>query len=65
MEPFLPGESVALTDVDHTLGHVVDVDQAAGTVEVRWLRCPGHDHELTVESMSNVRRVHESEEGML
>ena len=65
MEPFLPGESVTLNDTDHALGHVVDVDPAAGTVEVRWLRRPGHDHDVTVEPVGAVRRVHESEEGML
>ena len=65
MEPFLPGESVTLTDTDHSIGHIVDVDAAAGTVEVRWLRRPGHDHDITVERASNVRRIHESEEGMM
>src|SRR5207253_5212217 len=33
MEPFLPGESVTLNDTDHCVGHIVDIDQAAGTVE--------------------------------
>jgi len=65
MEPFLPGESVTLTDIDHAIGHIVDVDEAAGTVEVRWLRRPGHDHDLTVEPMGLIRRIHESEEGMM
>ena len=65
MEPFLPGESVTLTDTDHAIGHIVDVDDSAGTVEVRWLRRPGHDHDITVEHASNIRRVHESEEGMM
>ena len=65
MEPFLPGESVTLTDTDHAIGHIVDVNQTNGTVEVRWLRRPGHDHDVTVEPLSLIRRVHESEEGML
>jgi hypothetical protein len=34
-------------------------------VEVRWQRRPGHDHDLTVERTDAIRRVHESEEGML
>jgi len=65
MEPFLPGESVTLNDTDHCVGHIVDIDQAAGTVEVRWLRRPGHDHDVTVEPVGVIRRLHESEEGML
>ena len=65
MEPFLPGESVALTDADRSLGHIVGVSDDGATVEVRWLRRPGHDHDLTVEPASAIRRVHESEEGML
>jgi hypothetical protein len=65
MEPFLPGESVTLTDTDHTIGHIVAVDDAAGTVEVRWLRRPGHDHDVTVEPTSLIRRLHESEDGTL
>jgi hypothetical protein len=65
MEPFLPGEPVTLTDTDRSIGHIVDVDETAGTVEVRWLRRPGHDHDVTVERASNVRWIHESEEGML
>ncbi len=65
MEPFLPGESVALTDADHSFGRIVGVSDDGATVEVRWLRCPGHEHDLTLEPASVVRRVHESEEGML
>lgn len=65
MEPFQPGESVTLNDADHALGHVVDVHPVDGTVEVRWLRRPGHDHDVTCEPVAVLRRVHESEEGML
>ncbi|HEV8615969.1 MAG TPA: hypothetical protein VGU22_10810 [Methylomirabilota bacterium] len=65
MEPFAPGESVVLTDTEHTLGHIVGVSADGGTVEVRWLRRPGHDHEVTRESTEAIRRVHESEQGML
>ena len=65
MEPFLPGETVTLSDTDHTIGHIVGLGADGGTVEVRWLRRPGHDHDVTVERMSALRRVHESEEGMM
>jgi hypothetical protein len=65
MEPFLPGETVALNDSDTALGHIVDVSTDGATVEVRWLRRPGHDHEVTRERADAIRLVHESEEGML
>jgi hypothetical protein len=65
MEPFVTGESVTLSDTDHALGHIVGVSADGHTVEVRWLRRPGHDHDVTVERASAIRRVHESEEGML
>jgi hypothetical protein len=65
MEPFLPGEPVTLNDSDHTLGHIVDVSPDGHTVEIRWLRRPDHDHDVTVERTSHIRRVHESEEGMV
>ena len=32
------------------------------TVEVRWQRRPGHDHDVTVERTAAIRRVHESDE---
>jgi hypothetical protein len=62
MEPFLPGEAVTLNDTDHALGHIVDVSADGGTIEVRWLHRPGHDHEVTQESAQTIRRVHESDE---
>jgi hypothetical protein len=65
MEPFVEGETVKLTDTDRTLGHVVGVSNDGSTVEVRWLRRPGHDHGITHERIEAIRRVHESEEGML
>jgi len=65
MEPFLPGETVTLTDTARSIGHIVGIDADGGTAEVRWLRHPGHAHDVTVEPMSLLRRVHESEEGML
>ena len=65
MEPFLPGETVTLTDTEQTIGHVVGLGADGATVEVRWLRRPGHDHDVTFEPMDALRRVHESEEGMM
>ena len=61
MEPFVEGETVSLTDVGHTLGHIIGVSEDGATVEVRWHRRPGHDHEVTVEPAALIRRVHESE----
>ena len=61
MEPFVEGETVTLTDVDHALGHIIGVSDDGATVEVRWHRRPGHDHAVTVEPTSLIRRVHESE----
>jgi uncharacterized protein YodC (DUF2158 family) len=61
MEPFLSGETVTLSDSAPALGHIVDVSDDGGMVEVRWLRRPGFDHDVTVERASAIRRVHESE----
>jgi hypothetical protein len=63
MEPFLPGESVTLTDAAPAIGHIVGVSDDGATVEVRWTRRPGHDHEVTIERASAIRRMHESEDG--
>jgi hypothetical protein len=65
MEPFLPGEPVTLTDAAPALGHIVDISEDGATVEVHWLRRPGLDHDVTVERASAIRRVHESEDGMM
>jgi hypothetical protein len=65
MEPFVEGETVTLTDMDHTLGHIVGVSADGATVEIRWQRRPGHDHDVTVEPTSLIRRVHESEGGVI
>jgi hypothetical protein len=65
MEPFVEGETVTLTDTDHTLGHIVGVSADGATVEIRWQRRRGHDHDVTVERTALIRRVHESEEGMI
>ena len=62
MEPFVEGETVTLTDTDHSLGHIVDGSDDGQTVEVRWQRRPGHDHDVTVERTAAIRRVHESDE---
>ena len=61
MEPFVEGDAVTLTDTSHTLGHIVGVSEDGATVEIRWYRRPGHDHDVTRESTSLIRRVHESE----
>ena len=65
MEPFAEGEAVTLTDTDHTLGHIIGVSDDGNILEVRWLRRQGHDHGVTHERSEAIRRVHESEEGMV
>ena len=62
MEPFAEGEAVTLNDTDHALGHIVGVSADGHSVEVRWQHRPGHDHDLTVEPVGKIRRVHESDE---
>jgi hypothetical protein len=62
MEPFVEGDTVKLSDNDETLGHIVDVSTDGHSVEVRWQRHPGHDHEVTTERTDAIRRVHESED---
>lgn len=51
-----------LTDMDHTLGHIVTVSDDGGTVEILWRRRPGHDHDVTIEPTAAIRRLHESDE---
>jgi hypothetical protein len=65
MEPFVTGETVTLTDSAPAIGHIVGVSGDGATVEVRWTRRPGHDHELTVERTSAILRLHESEDGTM
>jgi len=62
MEPFAEGEAVTLNDADHALGHIVRVSADGHSVQVRWHHRPGHDHDLTVEPVGKIRRVHESDE---
>jgi hypothetical protein len=64
MEPFLPGESVTLTDRAPAIGHILSVSPDGASLEIRWLRRPGHDHEVTVEPAEAIRRIHESEDGV-
>jgi hypothetical protein len=64
-EPYDLGETVTLNATEHALGHVVGTSDDGLTVEVRWLRRPGHDHDVTRESVDAIRRVHASDEGML
>jgi uncharacterized protein YodC (DUF2158 family) len=61
MEPFVTGEVVTLTDAAPAIGHIVGVSDDGATVEVRWTRRPGHDHDVTVEATGTVRRLHESD----
>jgi hypothetical protein len=65
MEPFRPGESVTLTDSAPAIGHILSVSPDGSRVEIRWLRRPGHDHDVTVERAEMIRRMHESEDGTL
>jgi hypothetical protein len=65
MEPFVTGEAVTLTDAAPAIGHIVGISDDGATVEVRWTRRPGHDHDVTVERASVIRRLHESEDGTL
>ena len=65
MEPFLPGETVTLTDTAPAIGHIVGVSADGTMVEVRWTRRPGHDHDVTMEASAALRRLHESEDGTL
>jgi hypothetical protein len=65
MEPFQPGESVTLTDSAPAIGHILSVSPDGSSLEIRWLRRPGHDHAVTVEPAATVRRMHESEDGTI
>jgi hypothetical protein len=65
MEPFVTGEAVTLTDFAPAIGHIVGVSDDGATVEVRWTRRPGHDHDVTLEPASAIRRLHESEDGII
>jgi hypothetical protein len=65
MEPFLPGETVTLNSAAPAIGHIVDVSDDGATVEVRWTRRAGHDHEVTLEPASALRHLHESEDGTM
>jgi hypothetical protein len=66
MEAFQPGEVVALREATvDTRGRVVDVRDGGHTVDVHWSLRPGHQDEVTTEHELTLRRVHESEEGMV
>ncbi|HEU5197612.1 MAG TPA: hypothetical protein VFW70_22930 [Methylomirabilota bacterium] len=63
-DPFMRGELVTLREyvtTDEPIGRVVSVTPDGALAEVAWHRRPGHDHEVTVEPTSLLRRVHESE----
>ena len=66
MEAFQPGEVVALREaVGDTRGRVVDVSDDSRRVDVHWSVRSGHEGEVTTEHETVLRRVHESEEGMV
>ena len=66
MEAFQPGEVVALREaVGDTRGRVVDVSDDGHRVDVHWSLRPGHEDAVTTEHETMLRRVHESEEGMV
>ena len=63
-DPFLRGELVTLREYPtavEPLGRIVAVTPDGEQAEVAWHKCPGHDHEVTVEPTVMLRRVHESE----
>lgn len=63
-DPLQPGELVTLreyTSKAEPLGRVVSVTPQGDRAEVAWHRYPGHEHEITLESTVQLRRVHESE----
>jgi hypothetical protein len=63
-EPFLRGELVTLRQFESAaqpLGRIVSVMPESDQVEVAWHKRGGHQHEVTVEAVEMLRRVHESE----
>jgi hypothetical protein len=62
MELFNRGDLVVLREsaVD-TLGRVISVSDDGRHIEVRWHTRPEHEHQLTVEDATALRRAHESE----
>ena len=63
-DPFQRGELVTLREyatADEPIGRVVSVTPDGAQAEVAWHKLDGHDHEVTVEPTSLLRRVHESE----
>jgi hypothetical protein len=66
MEPFRPGDLVRLRESPtDTLGRIVSLSADGLRTEVRWQKRPGYEHQITVESVEDLRRIHESEEGMI
>jgi hypothetical protein len=60
-ESLRPGEPVTLRDSDDTVGRILSVTSDGLEAEVRWTRRRGHDHGVTREPTTALRRVHESE----
>ena len=66
MEDFAEGESVMLTNAPtDTLGRIVAITNDGRIAQVRWERRPGFEHQVTDEYTASLRRLHESDEGML
>ena len=65
MEPFRAGEPVTLREGStDTIGRIVGITEDGRRAEVQWHTRPGHMHESTVEELTALRRLHESEAGM-
>jgi hypothetical protein len=63
-EPFLRGELVTLRQFEspaQPLGRILHVSAEGDQAEIAWFKRPGHEHEVTVEPVEMLRRVHESE----
>jgi hypothetical protein len=63
-DPLQRGELVTLREFESTaepLGRIVSVTPDGDRAEVAWHKRIGHEHEITLESVEMLRRVHESE----
>jgi hypothetical protein len=63
-EPFQRGELVTLREFESAaepLGRILSVTPEGDQAEVAWHKRPGHDHQITLEPIEMLRRVHESE----
>ena len=63
-ERLLRGELVTLRRFESAaqpLGRIIHVSTEGDQAEVAWFKRQGHAHEVTVEPVEMLRRVHESE----